>query len=157
MTRFKILCLHCKHSNIWSHRDHWICGAKLKCPHSLSRMETIKALVFVYFHRYRPVLKLNLDLDFVVDGKAAAFARRECREVWEGWLQSISSPCGGLWWKAMLKGAQTDYGDSQHCTNNSQPCSCIEEAHTNTSYKEWEHTIGVFVCDIYVTHSLMSF
>lgn len=63
---------------------------------SISRMETIKALVFIYFCRYRLVLKLNLDLDSVVDGKAAAFARRECREVWEGWLQSISSPCGGL-------------------------------------------------------------
>lgn len=107
-----------------------------------------KSPVFIYFCRYRLVLKLNLDLGSLVDGKAAAFARRECREAWEGWLQSISSPCGGLWWKGTLKGAQTDYGDSQHCTNSSQPRSCIRKAHSDTFYKERVRTIGMFACGI---------
>lgn len=51
-----------------------------------------------------------------------------------------------MWWEGMLKGAQTDYSDSQHCTNNSQPCSCVWEAHSNTFYKEGVRTVGLFVC-----------
>lgn len=108
-----MLFVHCKQSEANLKTVYLFTGWKQSFPS-------------LYFCRCRLVfVKLNLLLNQFVDRKEWQKMPAGNVGMSEGWLQLINSSRGRLLSEGMLKGVQTDYNDSQHCTNSTQPCSDI--------------------------------